>query len=279
MPKQFGDRGPRAIYPDAATSRNLGAASIEAQLLFDRLICQADDQGRIEGDSVIVKALCVPLIAELTPERVEAALRALARGLLINRYQAPGYPHLIQLSTWWRWQAGMRRAYPSRWPAAEGWEDAVYGFGGDGPKTYRDWADLPRSARKLPAELPAVRPQVAGNSPQISALTREPAQPLPVPSAGASAGASAEIPPPPAERGRRSNATNPRATKTNPRSTGDAPRQQGTSTRQVRESQKRGPVALGTILSRAFEQSAPAPRRANGHASAGQGSLFEEPTS
>lgn len=53
-----------------------------------------------------------------------------------------------------------------------------------------------------------------------------------------------ESTPPPAEQGKRRNGTNPRATGTNPRAL-------GTSPRQIRESEKRGPSALGEILRRA----------------------------
>jgi hypothetical protein len=200
MPKDYGTPGPRAIYPDVCTSRTLAATSIRAQLLFDRLISQADDQGRIEGTAIVIKALCVPLVEELTARVVENLLGELERSALIARYAVGGHV-LVQIVTWWRWQAGMRRAYPSRWPSSEGWIDYVFGLGDGTPATYRDAAGLARGARKLPAvdephgdELPADSPQLAGNLP---ALTRAGlggrAQPLPVPSAGASAKDSRDL--------------------------------------------------------------------------------------
>lgn len=60
-----------------------------------------------------------------------------------------------------------------------------------------------------------------------------------------------EIPPPPAERGRRSEGTNPRSKGTAPRDQGANPRATGASTRQVRESYKRGPSALSEVLRKA----------------------------
>lgn len=57
-----------------------------------------------------------------------------------------------------------------------------------------------------------------------------------------------EIPPPPAERGRRKNGTNPRANGSAPRDDRSNPRAMGTSIRQVRVDQKRGPTALGDLL-------------------------------
>lgn len=67
-----------------------------------------------------------------------------------------------------------------------------------------------------------------------------------------------DLPPPPAERGRRKDRTNPRANGSAPRDTGANPRATGTSTRQVREDRKRGPTALGDVLRRANEMGRPA---------------------
>ena len=124
MPKPYGTPGPRALYPSMATSQSIAACDPMAQLLFDRLIEQADDQGRQQGDASLVKAACMPLIKGVTEKRIEAWLAQLAQHQLILRYQTGGYS-LIQLVTWWRWQSGMRWAYPSRWPAPEGWSDTV----------------------------------------------------------------------------------------------------------------------------------------------------------
>lgn len=62
-----------------------------------------------------------------------------------------------------------------------------------------------------------------------------------------------EIPPPPAERGRRANGSNPRSNGSAPRQQAANPRSKGTSTRQKRVAEKRGPIGLSTheILRRA----------------------------
>jgi hypothetical protein len=66
-----------------------------------------------------------------------------------------------------------------------------------------------------------------------------------------------EIPPPPAERGRRANGTNPRSRGEAPRDVGDNPRANGTSTRQVRADRKRGSTqGLVGVLRRAAAQPA-----------------------
>ena len=65
--------------------------------------------------------------------------------------------------------------------------------------------------------------------------------------------ATKEIPPPPAERGRRANQTNLRSTGGAPRQNGKSPRQTHTSPRHVRKAQKRGPLPSAThdVLTRA----------------------------
>jgi hypothetical protein len=57
-------------------------------------------------------------------------------------------------------------------------------------------------------------------------------------------------PPPPAERGRRAEGTNPRAQGRAPRDNGANPRANGASVRQEREEQKRGPTSLREIVAR-----------------------------
>ncbi len=66
-----------------------------------------------------------------------------------------------------------------------------------------------------------------------------------------------DTPPPPAERGRREDGTNPRANGSAPRQNGANPRAKGTSCRQVRQSRKTGPSALGDVLRRANEMGRP----------------------
>lgn len=127
MPKQYGNPGPRLIYPESCDSDTLAACDAMAQFLFDRLIVQADDQGRLPGDPVQVKARCMPRIAEATPRRIAQWLGQLVAHGLIRLYGSDGY-RLLQIEAWWKHQGSMRRAYPSRWPAPEGWSDRVYGL-------------------------------------------------------------------------------------------------------------------------------------------------------
>ncbi len=126
MSKRFGSPGPRVLDPDLCTSPALGACAIGAQLLFDRLILQADDQGRLLGSVVMVRSRCLPMVETATPRRVESWIADLAACGLIQKYTADE-TELIQIVGWWDDQAGMRRAYASKWSAPGGWEDRVYG--------------------------------------------------------------------------------------------------------------------------------------------------------
>ncbi len=180
MPKEFGTPGPRAIYPDICTSRSLAACSIEAQLLFDRLLVQADDQGRLEGDAGVIKSLCVPLVDQI-PARPRSGARripGIAERLaeleaeeLICTYEV-GRSALIQIVTWWRWQQGQRRAYQSRWPAPEGWTDAVYGHDAH-PPTYKAWVSAaPSGTAPHRAAFRRTTPQAAALSGTVPRLSR-----------------------------------------------------------------------------------------------------------
>jgi len=73
----------------------------------------------------------------------------------------------------------------------------------------------------------------------------------PVPSVPSVPVDTREIPPPPAERGRRAKGTDPRSNGLAPRDLAANPRAKGTSTRQVRATEKRGPTKLGDVLRKA----------------------------
>ena len=78
------------------------------------------------------------------------------------------------------------------------------------------------------------------------------ASPVPsVPSVPSRTVETREIPPPPAERGRRANGTNARANGHAPRAKSTNPRATGSSVRQVRADQKRGSTKLGDVLRKA----------------------------
>ena len=128
MPKRYGTIGPRAIYPSACTSLSLAKCDPMAQLLFDRMLTQADDQGRLVGDPNVVKSLCVPMVHAATVRKITKWLGELEAAEMVRCYEADGVA-LIQFTNWWEYQAGMKRSYPSRYPAPRGWTDRVRAWG------------------------------------------------------------------------------------------------------------------------------------------------------
>jgi hypothetical protein len=121
MPKIYGTPGPRAIHPSCAMSRSLAACSVDAQLLFDRLIATADDQGRRLGDPILVWTECMYLIRRASAKRVVRWLDELESQRMIVRYLAEDV-QLVQIANWWKYQAGQRHIFPSRWPPPKGWQ-------------------------------------------------------------------------------------------------------------------------------------------------------------
>jgi hypothetical protein len=176
MPKEYGTAGPRAIYPDLCDSRTLARCGLMANALFPRLIIQADDQGRIHGDATDVAALCFPKMPRVHRDIPKAMNELVSVGAVIA-YEVDGEPY-VQVTSWWQYQGHQRRAYPSRHPAPEGWEDRVYGLWSRGKDGSEDPSgDLPQSAadsgepRPASRSLPPVQPQ--------SAATRAGAVPSP----------------------------------------------------------------------------------------------------
>lgn len=169
MPKAYGTAGPRAIYPDMCDSRTLARCGLMANALFPRLIVQSDDQGRLHGDAQDMAALCFPKMPRVHRD-IAKALNELAAVKAIIRYEVDGEPY-VQVASWWDYQAHQRRAYPSRFPAPEGWVDRVYG-------RWKDDNGVPDEALPEPAA-------DSGDPPQVPAYTPQPAATR----AGAHAGA------------------------------------------------------------------------------------------
>jgi hypothetical protein len=156
MPKTFATPGPRSIYPEMCDSRSLSRCGLLANALWPRLIVQADDQGRLHGDAADIRGLCFPKMPRVTARAVGDALAELADVGSIARYDVDDEPYL-QIRDWWQYQAYQRRAFPSRFPAPEGWKDVIYGLAGF-PETYEQATKPPRRAA-APRRVPPLRAQ------------------------------------------------------------------------------------------------------------------------
>lgn len=129
MPREIG-RKPRMIYPQIATSLSIASVSALAELLFWRILPQADDQGRLTGDPRQLKAIACPMREELTTDNIPELLSELKRGELIICYSNSSTAY-IQITKWWDYQSGMRRVFPSKYPPPEGWRERVRGVSGE----------------------------------------------------------------------------------------------------------------------------------------------------
>lgn len=103
------------------------------------LIPHCDDQGRLPADARQLKARVFPLIDAITPAIIASAVSRMATVGLIECYTADEVP-LLQYRTWWKWNGGQRRSYPSQFPAPPGWQDRV--------RTWKD--ESAADCRRLP---------------------------------------------------------------------------------------------------------------------------------
>jgi len=123
MPREIVKK-PRFIYPQIATSLTIAGLSMSAELLFWRILPQADDQGRLSGDSRQLKAIACPMRDEMTPEKIAELLNELEKADLIIHYMN-STQHYVQIKKWWDYQSAMRRIFPSHYPPPNGWRDRI----------------------------------------------------------------------------------------------------------------------------------------------------------
>lgn len=91
----------RLIKESICTSEDLDKLSHGAEILFYRLIVQADDYGCYYGNPSIVKSRCFPLKSdELHSNEIDAWLDELANAGIIIRYTAEDGRDYIQFMKW-----------------------------------------------------------------------------------------------------------------------------------------------------------------------------------
>jgi len=162
---------PRRIPPELVRDDALESCSLLASLLLYRVICAADDQGRLPGRPAYIKGVVVPLRDDVTTPKVERALEELVSAGFLIRYEAGGRL-LVQVRSWWALQGSWgRRAYPSTYPPPPGWQDRVFGLGKSGD----DSVPLPTDGEHLVSEVPTERePLVSELPPPITSPTTSP---------------------------------------------------------------------------------------------------------
>lgn len=84
----------RSVKPEFWTDRKLARLSRDARLLYIALWNQADEHGRVHGDSRYIKGHCLPYDDDLTLVAVERLVDELALAGRVVRYEHDGDPFL-----------------------------------------------------------------------------------------------------------------------------------------------------------------------------------------
>jgi len=116
----------RILHESICTSESLSHVSESAELLFYRLLVNADDYGRFDARPAVIRARCFPLrLHEWPEERVLATLGELEAAGVVVAYQAEGHGYGAFVN-WRRFQR--IRAARSKFPSPDG--ELLTGDGG-----------------------------------------------------------------------------------------------------------------------------------------------------
>lgn len=105
----------RTIKPDSALSETLESVSVTAALLFARLPCFADDEGRMRYSPALVKAQIFPLRDEISRDDCGKAIEELASAKLVHVYTVEGTKYLSICG--FKEHQKVNRPQPSQLPA------------------------------------------------------------------------------------------------------------------------------------------------------------------
>lgn len=106
----------RMISPEFWTDEKIGSLNVEARLLFMGLISNADDEGRLPGNTMLIKSMIFPY-DNYTVTKVEDWLLSLCRLNIIKRYKVDGQTY-IQIVNFSKHQT-INRPTPSKIPVFE----------------------------------------------------------------------------------------------------------------------------------------------------------------
>lgn len=111
------------VFPQSfSTDRRYGRLSLKAIGLFHLMWVNADDQGRLCGDPEEIKYSCCPNIDHIAKSDIPGILRELIDNELILHY-ATSKTYAIQILDWWDPHRAPQWAWPSDYPAPDGWQD------------------------------------------------------------------------------------------------------------------------------------------------------------
>lgn len=112
----------RLIYKKISVSESVNSLSLPARLLFSWLIPHADDEGKLKGNPVFIKAQVVPM-ANWSLKRVEGYLNEIKEAGLIHLW-TQNRERYIQFAKWNEYQHIRKdRFTPSSLPSFQGIDD------------------------------------------------------------------------------------------------------------------------------------------------------------
>jgi len=112
------------VFPQSySTDRRYGRLTLKACALFPLMWANADDQGRLCGDSEEIKYAICPNIDHITKADIPGILQELSQNNLIKIYETPKST-AIQILDWWDVQR-LQWAWPSEYEPPGGWQDRL----------------------------------------------------------------------------------------------------------------------------------------------------------
>ena len=112
----------RMIDPSFWQSESIAELPLAVRYTFIGLFSNADDQGRLKAHPALLRSKIYPL-DDIALDVISAHLVDLEEGDFIILYGADGRDYL-QIKNWWRYQRP-RWAWPSEYPAPDGWADRL----------------------------------------------------------------------------------------------------------------------------------------------------------
>ena len=152
----------RMIHDCLWKSEGLAELTIRQRLLWVGLITTSDDQGRGKAHPHLIRSMIFPFDT-ISPTEIQDDLQAIADEEMIIVYTAKKKAY-YQIVNWWEYQQP-QWAYPSEYPAPDGWTDRLR-YRKDGHVLTENWK--PDEGKKQTEPLPKALPKDLPNTDTLS---------------------------------------------------------------------------------------------------------------
>ena len=152
----------RMIHDCLWKSEGLAELTIRQRLLWVGLITTSDDQGRGKAHPHLIRSTIFPFDT-ISPTEIQDDLQAIADEEMVILYSVKGKAY-YQIVNWWEYQQP-QWAYPSEYPAPEGWQNRLR-YRQDGHVLTDNWK--PDEGRNKGDSLPRALPKDLPNTDTLS---------------------------------------------------------------------------------------------------------------